>query len=221
MRAASVSNALSRLSDLGLVNYERREYVTLTDDGERQGRRVYARHQLLMRFFEEVLSMPADKAEEQACAMEHSLSDEGMDRFVRFFEFLGVCPSAPADLLERFRRCPIVQDDAPSCSFAEETDAACGHHCKTAKQESADPGTKIMAVSQLAPGELARVTRVDAQGAIRQRLLDMGILPNAEVCVERVGPTGDPVWIKVQGSQLALRRNEADAVQVAVQPVAE
>jgi Mn-dependent DtxR family transcriptional regulator len=57
--------------------------------GEKAGRRVFSRHRLLTRFFEEVLSMPAEAASEQACAMEHSLTDEAMVRMVRFFEFLG------------------------------------------------------------------------------------------------------------------------------------
>ena len=50
--------------------------------------------------------MPAEAASEQACAMEHSLTDEAMVRMVRFFEFLGACPS----VTESFRQCPMVQD---------------------------------------------------------------------------------------------------------------
>ena len=56
------------------------------------------------------------------------------------------------------------------------------------------------------------VVRVEATGAIRQRLLDMGILPQAEIVVQRVAPAGDPIWIELDGTQLALRGQEARAV---------
>jgi Fe2+ transport system protein FeoA len=71
-----------------------------------------------------------------------------------------------------------------------------------------------MTLSNLKPGQVGEVTEVRAHGAIRQRLLDMGILPGAIVKVERLAPNGDPVWIRLQGSQLALRRHEAESVGI-------
>lgn len=88
VKAASVSPALKRLSDLGYVTYERREYITLTPAGEAAARQVYARHVMLHRFFHEILGMEANAAEHEACELEHSLSDEGMLRFFTFFERL-------------------------------------------------------------------------------------------------------------------------------------
>src|SRR5512136_225406 len=78
VKAASVSIALRRLADMDLVRYERREYIALTPEGEQAGRRVFSRHRLLTRFFQEVLNLPAQAASAQACAMEHSLTDEAM-----------------------------------------------------------------------------------------------------------------------------------------------
>ena len=71
-----------------------------------------------------------------------------------------------------------------------------------------------MSVSDLKPGQQGMVTRVNARGAVRQRLLDMGLLPNVLLRVERVAPGGGPVWISTQGSQMALRRSEADAILI-------
>ena len=71
-----------------------------------------------------------------------------------------------------------------------------------------------MSVSDLMPGQEGKVRQVKATGAIRQRLLDMGLLPNRVIRMERLAPTGDPVWISLQGSQLALRRKEAQAVLI-------
>ncbi len=198
VRSASVSPALKRLADLGLLDYERREYVGLTPAGEAQARRVFARHRLLTRFFHNVLQLPAEAAESEACAMEHSLSDQGMDRLTRLFEFLEVCPERSGPFLETFHRCPLVNPDAAPCEHACEANDRVQEHT-------------AVSVFDMAPGQRARVTQVRAQGAIRQRLLDMGILPRAEIEVERTAPGGEPVWIRLLGFQLALRRNEAEA----------
>jgi DtxR family transcriptional regulator, Mn-dependent transcriptional regulator len=203
VKAGSVSPALKRLADLGMVRYVQREYVTLTDDGEREARRVYARHRLLIRFFTEILQMAPAAAEKDACRIEHTLSDEAMDRMVRFFEYLSACPSSPPDFLERFHGCSIVHSDAEPCP----------HHCTAEAGQQLAGGTS-MSVFDMKPGESGCVTQVNAVGAIRQRLLDMGILPDVLVELERVAPAGEPVWIRLEGSQLALRRQEAQAVMV-------
>jgi DtxR family Mn-dependent transcriptional regulator len=202
VKAASVSIALRRLAELALVRYERREYIALTPSGEKAGRRVFSRHRLLTRFFEEVLSMPAEAAGEQACAMEHSLTDEAMDGMVRFFEFLGTCPS----VVESFRQCPMVQDSkrGPHMGQLPDSCAVC-----LKKKESTS-----MSLGDVKPGQSAVVTKINALGALRQRLLDMGVLPNTVIEIERVGLGGDPFWVRCQGARLALRRSEANSIMV-------
>jgi ferrous iron transport protein A len=72
-----------------------------------------------------------------------------------------------------------------------------------------------MSISDLAPGQSGRIARIGGGGALRQRILDMGLLPNVLVRVERVAPAGDPIWIRLDGYQLSLRRREAATVLVA------
>jgi DtxR family transcriptional regulator, Mn-dependent transcriptional regulator len=196
----TVSIALRRLADAGLVNYERRAYIGLTPAGEQAARRVLARHRLLTRFFEEVLKMPAQAAADQACTMEHSLTDEAMDRIVRFFEFLGRCPS----VVEAFARCPIA---AGGLGAGEPS----GTRCATCSVRSE---VKPMSLADVEPGRSAIVTRIAASGALRQRLLDMGVLPDTRVEVERTGLGGDPLWVRCQGARLAVRRSEASTILV-------
>ena len=88
VKASSVSPALRRLADLGLLDYTRRGHIGLTPLGERVARRIHARHRALEQLFGRVLAMDAAAAEPVACAMEHSLTPEAMDRLVRFLEFL-------------------------------------------------------------------------------------------------------------------------------------
>ena len=206
VKASSVTPALRRLSDMGLVDYERREYVKLTPDGETAARRVLSRHRLLTRFFGKFLGMSAGAAEEEACSLEHALSDEGMERMVRFFEFLNVCPQASDRFTESFRECSAVHPEASPCS----------HESRVCHGGATREGGAIVSVADLTPGQKGRVTQVHATGAIRQRLLDLGILPQVIVEVQRLAPVGDPIWIKVLGSQIALRRAEAEAVLVDV-----
>ena len=243
VKAGSVSPALKRLHELGLINYVRREYIDLTADGELAARRVFARHKLLTRFFAEVLSMPAEQADAEACGLEHSLSDEGMDRLVRFFEFLAVCPGR-RELLASFQHCGMMQADGSSCNPSCAL-AAAGTQPRARPsggqpgpgQAQREPGLARRARSsspglgkplgnlgtgapaerslyELKPGELGRVTHVHAEGGIRQRLLDMGLLPNVLVEMQRAAPSGTPVWIRLEGSQIALRKAEAQSVLV-------
>ncbi len=204
VKSASVSPAMRRLSEQGLIKYVRREYIALTPEGEREARRVYSRHRILERFFLEVLDVPSESARDDACAIEHSLSPQVMDRLVRFFEFLAVCPEG-RDILSRFHGCSVVQSDMP------ERNTVC-----TPKIDFLRPHQiQSKSVADLQPGESGRVTQINGQGPIRQRLLDMGILPDTRIDIERVAPAGDPIWIKLGGFQLSLRRKEAEVVMVA------
>lgn len=69
--------------------------------------------------------------------------------------------------------------------------------------------SKTRTVGDLKPGEQARVSTICGAGAIRQRLLDVGLLPAVSIVVERVAPAGDPIWIRFGSLQMSLRRSEA------------
>jgi len=71
-----------------------------------------------------------------------------------------------------------------------------------------------MSISEMKPGQRARIAQVNGGGAIRQRLLEMGLMPETAIQVERVAPTGDPIWIRLHGYQLSLRRSEASSVLI-------
>lgn len=202
VKAATVSIALGKLGDAGLVDYARREHIRLTPRGEQAARRILTRHRLLTRFFEEVLGMSPHAASEQACSLEHALTDEATDRLVRFFEFLGTRSSTPA----AFGQCPVGArpGDEHPCGAASPECA----RCQPADAKSATN------VATLKPGQSGIVTRITATGALRQRLLDMGILPETTIGLERSGRGGQPLWIRCQGARLALRRAEAGHILV-------
>jgi len=206
VRMASVTTAMHRLSEMGLVDYNQREFIQLTKEGEEAARRIITRHELLVRFFSEFLKVSKGHADLDACAVEHHLSDESVDRMVRFFEFLVCCPKGDKDFLHKYHNCSKVNPEIKSCKKGCEV-------CTVSKSSSSMKVLRTR-LSDLQPGESATIVQINARGAVRQRLIDMGMLPNTKVDVERKAPGGNPIWIKLKGFQLSLRREEAAGVTV-------
>lgn len=63
-------------------------------------------------------------------------------------------------------------------------------------------------------GETARVVKLHGEGAVKRRIMDMGITKGTEVYVRKVAPLGDPVEITVRGYELSLRKADADMIEV-------
>ena len=73
-------------------------------------------------------------------------------------------------------------------------------------------GTQFL--SQLLPGMSATVVQLQAKGAIRQRLLEMGFIRGATLKVEKLAPMGDPMELVLKGYHLSLRRDEGACILV-------
>jgi Fe2+ transport system protein FeoA len=73
----------------------------------------------------------------------------------------------------------------------------------------------VKSLGEMQVGEKGSISRV-AGGEVRRRLLDMGVTPQTVVAVERIAPLGDPIWIRLRGYQLSLRKDEAANVFVEV-----
>ncbi len=71
-----------------------------------------------------------------------------------------------------------------------------------------------MSITELKPGDLAEVEEVYGDGELRQRLLDLGILPGRVIEFVRFAPLGDPLEIEVLGSRISLRATEANLINV-------
>ena len=73
-----------------------------------------------------------------------------------------------------------------------------------------------MTLTDLPLGKDARVIAVNGNGRVTQRLLEMGVIPGVSVSVIKTAPFGDPIEIRVRGYSLAMRKSEADAIEVSV-----
>lgn len=72
----------------------------------------------------------------------------------------------------------------------------------------------VKTLKQAQAGEQVRVVKIAGEGALRQRILDMGLTKGAEVRVRKVAPLGDPLEISVRGYELSLRKREASCIVV-------
>jgi ferrous iron transport protein A len=74
----------------------------------------------------------------------------------------------------------------------------------------------ITTLTSLPVGAGGRVIKVNGTGRISKRLMEMGVVPGVSVQIVKTAPFGDPIEVRVRGYSLAMRRTEADAVEVAV-----
>ena len=63
-------------------------------------------------------------------------------------------------------------------------------------------------------GETVRVVKLHGEGAVKRRIMDMGITRGVEVYVRKVAPLGDPVEVNVRGYELSLRRADSEMIEV-------
>ncbi len=63
-------------------------------------------------------------------------------------------------------------------------------------------------------GETVKVVKLYGEGAVKRRIMDMGITKGVEITVRKVAPLGDPVEVNVRGYELSLRKADADMIEV-------
>jgi Fe2+ transport system protein FeoA len=71
-----------------------------------------------------------------------------------------------------------------------------------------------MTLDQLKAGSTATIKAVGGEGALRCRLLDMGLTPRTKVTLQKTAPMGDPIEIQMRGYELTLRRQDALRIEV-------
>jgi len=87
----SVTGMLAKLKKRGLVKHERYEPVSLTERGRKRAEAVYKRHMELRHFLEVILGIKKEKAEEQACRLEHAVSEDTLTRLTKLIDYIGNC----------------------------------------------------------------------------------------------------------------------------------
>ena len=63
-------------------------------------------------------------------------------------------------------------------------------------------------------GQTVKVVKIHGEGALKRRIMDMGITKNVEIYIRKVAPLGDPIEVTVRGYELSLRKADAEMIQV-------
>ncbi len=71
-----------------------------------------------------------------------------------------------------------------------------------------------MTLKELPVGQSGVITAVGGEGVLRCRLLDMGLIPNTKVTVQKIAPMGDPMEIRLRGYELTLRLDDAAQIEI-------
>jgi DtxR family transcriptional regulator, Mn-dependent transcriptional regulator len=187
---ASATEMLRKLADEEFVNYSPYQGVTLTAKGLGIGERITRKHRLLERFLHDTLKIGNDKVHAEACAMEHSLSDEA--------------ERALCQTLKVPDQCPDDEKLIPPCNL----DFSNCQECKESEKESFESIRRrkenVIALSGLKENQEATIAFVRGENRVLRRLFHMGLTPGTKVTVSRIAPFKGPVEIAVRGCKLAL-----------------
>ncbi len=81
-------------------------------------------------------------------------------------------------------------------------------HCERREEQ------KVRTLRDVKIGETATVVKLHGEGAVKRRIMDMGITKNTDVYVRKVAPLGDPIEVTVRNYELSLRKADAEMIEV-------
>ncbi|MFH0816245.1 MAG: metal-dependent transcriptional regulator [Methanobacteriota archaeon] len=172
---ASATEALQRMCREGLVLYEAYKGASLTKAGLARAMSVKRKHRLLEVFLTRKLGLRGRKVHDEACRMEHSLSDDVEAALCKMLGAPTECPDGE----------PI-----PSCGMDAKACGAC--------MAGAVP------LTSLKPGQKAKIAHIHGGKQVCNKLMEMGLTPGAEVSLVRAAPMHGPAEVLVRGSCLAI-----------------
>lgn len=196
----SVTEMLIRLSEEGLLEYEPYKGATLTGKGTALAQKTVRKHRLLERLLNDVLHTKPERVHEEACKLEHALSD-------RVANSLCSCLNAP-------ETCPDDGKPIPPCPL----EASTCEDCNEAADEEENNPRMVTQLSSLRPMEEAKVAFARGGKRACQRLMDMGLTAGTKIRVINAAPFKGPVEVEVRDTRVAIGRGLASQVFVQVDP---
>ncbi len=179
---------LQKLNKLGYVDYSQYKGVKLTESGLKTAKSITRKHRLLERFLHDILKIKDNRLHEQACEMEHSLSDDVERALCQVLEHPDTCPDDA----------PIPACDLPFTSCEE---------CMARDEEVGEVGKRdenLIPIMELKNHQKGKVSFIRGDYKIIKRLLDMGITIGAIINVIKVAPLKGQVEVSIKGSKLAI-----------------
>lgn len=200
---ASVTEMLKKIAEKGYIVHSPYHGTRLTSTGRRIAEKIVRKHRLLERFLHDVLKIDKVKVHDQACGMEHSLSDDAAESLCRF--------------LRHPDRCPDDGKVIPPCDLQISSCVECLELHSKGLEEVGKHNQNLVSIGNLKQGQCGKISLIRGGYNVRQRLLDMGLTPGTKICAVRVAPLGGSVELSVRSSKVALGKGIASKVFVDVE----
>ena len=191
---ASVSEMLKKLDKLEYVKYSQYKGVKLTDKGLKTAQKVTRKHRLLERFLHDILKLKDNLLHDQACEMEHSLSDEAERAMCQVLEYPDKCPGDSV---------------IPACDLKFTSCDECMNRREEEVNEVGKRNENLIPIMDLKDHQKGKVSFIRGDYKVIRRLLDMGITIGAFISVVKIAPLSGPVEVAIRGSKLAIGRDIA------------
>lgn len=174
---ASVTEMLHKLANRGFVKHVPYKGAVLTGKGRKVACKIARKHRLLERFLNDVVGVRGKSRHEQACKMEHALTDEAEHNLCKIMNHPIECPHGrKIPKCEKKISCERCADSSMSLDEMEEGDTAI--------------------VSHLACGDKDDLCE----------MLAIGFVPGSSVTVEKKVPMGGPIIVSLKGTKIAIAR---------------
>jgi len=208
----SVTEAMRKLSKLGLIEYHAYEIIQLTEKGKGLAHYIFNIHHFLTRFLTDILNLKPEKAESEACKLEHSLDIETLERMVLLYQYLTSCPKVDHSLVKDFKEC------LASCERKNKMPDIC-RDCfvKTRFPHYVKQGTaKHVLLKDMKPGEKGNIVMIGPHLEMRKNILKKGIFPGNEIEMIREDREIKSFIVNVDGYNTSVTSNEACIIEVEV-----
>jgi DtxR family Mn-dependent transcriptional regulator len=193
---ASVTEVFQTMAKNVIVQYETYKGASLTETGAEAAIKIKRKHRLLEVFLSEILHIDLEKVHDDACRMEHCISDEVGDAICKLLDAPARCPDG-----KLIYPCKKGIDTCIDCESAADADKVAD-----AVQR------KIMPVTDLKPCQKGVISFLRGSQKVIQRLSDLGLTPGTEVTLVRKTPLGGAIELSVRRTALAVGRDIADNI---------
>ena len=182
---ASVTEMLHKLDEHGYIKHEPYKGAVLRSKGVKIAKKVVRKHRLLERFLSDFVGIRGASTHEQACKMEHALTDEAEHNLCQMMHHPQECPDG-----KKIPKC----DKSLTCEKCTSND---------------------IPLSEVGEGQRAVVSHLVSDNRDELcSMLAMGFVPGSEVTVEKKVPMGGPIIVSLKGTNVAIARDRGNLLHV-------
>lgn len=208
----SATEAMRKLSKLGLIEYHAYEFIQLTEKGKGLAHYIFNIHHFLTKFLIDILNLIPEKAEIEACKLEHILNIETLERMVLLYQYLISCPKTEHSPVKDFKEC------LASCEEKNKVPDIC-RDCfvKIQFPHYVKEGTaKHILLKDMNPGEKGNIVMIGPHLEMRKNILKKGIFPGNEIEMIREDKEIESFIVNIDGYNTRVTSDEAHIIEVEI-----